>query len=74
MSAPAETLDLAHGVEPKKLGALAEPDSAAAEHFRVLLQRIEYAARPARVVAVTSSARGEGRTTIAVNLALTAAR
>src|SRR5690349_4000690 len=74
MSAPAHTLDLAHGVDAKQSGALAAPDSAAAEHFRVLLQRIESSPHPVRVVAVTSSARGEGRTTIAANLALTASR
>jgi protein-tyrosine kinase len=74
MSAPAQTLDLPHGLDARKSGALAAPDSAAAEHFRVLLQRIEFAPRPARVVAVTSSARGEGRTTIAANLAVIASR
>jgi protein-tyrosine kinase len=76
MSVPAHTLELPHGVDVRKAGAIAAPDSAAAEHFRVLLQRIDAASaiRPIRVVAVTSSARGEGRTTIAANLALTAAR
>jgi capsular exopolysaccharide synthesis family protein len=74
MSAPAHTLDLPHGFDAKKASAIASPESAAAEHFRVLLQRIDSAARPVRVVAVTSSARGEGRTTIAANLALTASR
>jgi protein-tyrosine kinase len=74
MSVPAHTLDIPHGFDAKKAGAIAGPESAAAEHFQVLLQRIDSAARPVRVVAVTSSARGEGRTTIAANLALTAAR
>jgi capsular exopolysaccharide synthesis family protein len=76
MSVPAQTLEVPQGLDVKKSGAIAAPDSAAAEHFRQLLQRIDAAAavRPVRVVAVTSSARGEGRTTIAANLALTAAR
>jgi capsular exopolysaccharide synthesis family protein len=76
MSVPAQTLEVPHRVDDGRIAALAEPESAAAEHFRVLLQRIDAAgaARPMRVVAVTSSARGEGRTTIAANLALTAAR
>src|SRR5215212_8309131 len=77
MSVPAQTLDLTHRIDAHSpQGAVAGVDSAAAEHFRVLLQRIEFASssRPIRVVAVTSSARGEGRTTIAANLALTAAR
>src|SRR5512134_1384494 len=76
MFAHAQTLDAPHGLDLRKSGAIAAPDSAAAEHFRQLLQRLDAAAalRPVRVVAVTSSARGEGRTTIAANLALTAAR
>jgi capsular exopolysaccharide synthesis family protein len=76
MSVPAQTLEAPHGIEDRRTGAIAEAESAAAEHFRVLLQRIDAAGmvRPIRVVAVTSSARGEGRTTIAANLALTAAR
>jgi capsular exopolysaccharide synthesis family protein len=76
MPVPAQTLEAPHQVEVKNRAALAAPDSAAAEHFRQLLQRIDAAGaiRPVRVVAVTSSARGEGRTTIAANLALTAAR
>jgi capsular exopolysaccharide synthesis family protein len=76
MNAPAQTLDAPHGMQATRNGALAAPESAAAEHFRQLLQRIDSAnaLRPVRVVAVTSSARGEGRTTIAANLALTAAR
>jgi capsular exopolysaccharide synthesis family protein len=54
----------------------ARPDSSAAEQFRVLLGRLDRMAakRPIRVVAVTSSGRGEGRTTLAANLAYAAAQ
>lgn len=60
----------------KRLVALSAPESPAAEQFRVLWQRLLRLAirRPMRVVAVTSAASGEGRTTTAVNLALTAAQ
>ncbi len=78
MSVPAETLG---AVVPKPVGegvlvALESPASAAAEQYRVLLQKIERlsSARALRVVAVTSSARGEGRSVTAANLALTAAQ
>ena len=54
MSAPAQTLELPHGLDAKKSGAIAAPESAAAEHFRVLLQRIESASRPAFGVALTT--------------------
>jgi capsular exopolysaccharide synthesis family protein len=75
MSVPAQTLEAPRPLAPGR-SAIAVPESTAAEHFRVLLQRIDAAnaVRAMRVVAVTSSARGEGRTTIAANLALTAAR
>ncbi|HET8541361.1 MAG TPA: CpsD/CapB family tyrosine-protein kinase [Anaeromyxobacter sp.] len=74
---PAETLQatLPAGAEESRLVALAAPDSAAAEQFRVLHARLVRLAarRPLRVVAVTSAGRREGRTTTAANLALTAA-
>jgi capsular exopolysaccharide synthesis family protein len=75
---PAETLqatDASIGPEAR-LVALAAPDSAAAEQYRVLHQRILRIAlrRPLRAVAVTSAGRREGRTTTAANLALTAAQ
>jgi capsular exopolysaccharide synthesis family protein len=59
-----------------RLVAIAAPESSAAQQYRVLLHRIDRLAerRPVRVLAVTSAARGEGRTTTAANLALTAAR
>ena len=73
---PAETLQatLPAATAPR-LVALAAPESAAAEQFRVLHARLlrMSARRPLRVVAVTSAGRREGRTTTAVNLALTAA-
>lgn len=59
-----------------RMVALARPESMAAEQYRVLLARLDRmkAARPMRVVAVTSCARGEGRSVTAANLAFTAAR
>jgi capsular exopolysaccharide synthesis family protein len=75
---PVETLETAlPALAPEsRLVALAEPESVAAEQYRVLLQRLDRIAakRPLRVLAVTSAARGEGRTTTAANLALTAAQ
>lgn len=74
----AETLQAtAPDLHPEaRLVALAAPDSAAAEQYRVLHQRVLRLAarRPLRVVALTSAGRREGRTTTAANLALTAAR
>jgi capsular exopolysaccharide synthesis family protein len=75
---PAETLQATlPELQPEaRLVALAAPESAAAQQYRVLYQRIVRLAarRPLRVVAVTSAGRREGRTTTAANLALTAAR
>lgn len=78
MPVPAETLGISPAIQPAAAGGLATlapRDSAAAEQYRVLQQRLERLAakRPMRVVAITSSARGEGRSTTALNLALTAA-
>jgi capsular exopolysaccharide synthesis family protein len=75
---PAETLQAtqaAIGAEAR-LVALAAPHSPAAEQYRVLYQRVlrMAARRPLHVLAVTSAGRGEGRTTTAANLALTAAQ
>jgi capsular exopolysaccharide synthesis family protein len=63
------------GAAGARLVALADPLSPAAEQYRVLYHRLARLAvrRPARVVAITSAGRGEGRTTTAANLALTAA-
>jgi capsular exopolysaccharide synthesis family protein len=75
---PAETLKATHPgtARESRLVALDAPGSAAAEQYRVLHQRLLQLAarRPLRVVAVTSAGRGEGRTTTAANLALTAAQ
>ncbi|MGC3996086.1 MAG: CpsD/CapB family tyrosine-protein kinase [Anaeromyxobacter sp.] len=74
----AETLQGTYpGLAPEsRIVALLEPDSPAAEGYRLLYQRLLRLAarRPARVVAVTSAGRGEGRTTTAANLAFTAAQ
>lgn len=77
MSVPAENLGTV--LQPRddaRLVVLAEPESPAAEQYRLLLSRIDRAAtaRPLRTVAITSCARGEGRTVTAANLALSAAR
>lgn len=75
---PAETLKATAPTvaADSRLVALAAPDSPAAEQYRVLHHRLLRLAarRPLRVVAVTSAGRGEGRTTTAANLAVTAAR
>ena len=75
---PADTLQATHpaATPGSPLVALAAPDSAAAEQYRVLYQRLVRLAarRPMRIVAVTSASRGEGRTLTAANLALTAAQ
>lgn len=75
---PAETIKATFPTlaPESRLVALAAPDSPAAEQYRVLYQRLLRLAarRPMRVVAVTSAGRGEGRTTTAANLALTAAQ
>jgi len=74
---PAETLQAAiPELDPEsRLVALAAPDSPAAGQYRVLWQRVLRlaATRPVRLLAITSAGRGEGRTTTAANLALTAA-
>jgi capsular exopolysaccharide synthesis family protein len=79
MSVPAETIGsatLIPNATESVVVALTAPESPAAEQFRVFNQRLERlgATRPLRVVAISSSARREGRTTVAVNLALTAAQ
>jgi protein-tyrosine kinase len=76
MSVPAETLGALHRPEEVLPIALAPPESLAAEQFRLLLARIDRAAaaRPLRTIAVSSCARGEGRSTTALNLAFAAAR
>jgi protein-tyrosine kinase len=76
MSVPAQTLgDVLHPAAPRNV-ALAPPESLAAEQFRMLLARLDRAssARPLRTIAISSCARGEGRSTTALNLAFTAAR
>jgi len=76
MSVPAHTLgNVVHEGELRNV-ALAAPESLAAEQFRMLLARLDRASsvRPLRTVAISSCARREGRSTTALNLALTAAR
>ena len=75
MSVPAENLGVALQ-DDARLVATAAPESMAAEQYRLLLARLDRAAaaRPIRTVAISSCARGEGRSLTAANLALTAAR
>jgi capsular exopolysaccharide synthesis family protein len=56
-----------------KLASLLSPHSFEADQYRVLRQFLdaERATRPLKVVAVTSAAAGDGKTTTAVNLAVT---
>ena len=77
MSVPAHNLEaVGQHQEEGRLVALAAPDSMAAEQYRVLLNRLDRicSERLLRTIAVTSSARGEGRSLTAANLCLTAAR
>jgi protein-tyrosine kinase len=77
MSVPAQTLGtIATHQDEGRLVALVAPDSMAAEQYRVLLARLDRAAvaRQLRTIAISSCARGEGRSLTAANLALTAAR
>src|SRR6478672_7420943 len=71
-------VDKAEGLNEvdKRVVSLTAPASAAAEQYRTLYYRLERMRelRPMKVVAVTSSVPGEGKTVTAVNLALTAAR
>ncbi len=55
--------------------ALLDPDSFVAEQFRTLRARIEALAaqRPIRTIQITSSLAGEGKSTVALNLALVTA-
>jgi polysaccharide biosynthesis transport protein len=61
---------------PTALGMLAEPESAFAEAFRMLRTNVDFANldRHAKVVMITSSVEGEGKSTTASNLAVAYAR
>jgi capsular exopolysaccharide synthesis family protein len=77
MSVSAHSLEsVTHLQEEGLLVALNAPESMAAEQYRVLLNRLDRvcAERLLRTIAITSCARGEGRSLTAANLALTAAR
>lgn len=58
------------------LGMLVEPDSAFAEAFRMLRTNVDFANldRDAKVIMLTSSVEGEGKSTTAANLAVAYAR
>ena len=55
---------------------LNEPDSILAEQYRILYTRLVQIRkkRPLRVIGITSAIQGEGKTTVAFNLAITMAR
>lgn len=78
--AVAERLDVKRPQEDPeadpRLVALHEPGGSAAEAFRMLYYSLRRAVNwaPLGVVGITSSARGDGRTMMAANLAVTAAR
>lgn len=71
-------VDKAEGLNEvdRRVVSLTAPASTAAEQYRTLYYRLERMRelRPMKVVAVTSSVPGEGKTVTAVNLAMTAAR
>lgn len=60
----------------RELAVLREPDGAEAEAFRILRANVEYAnaQRGAKTIMLTSSVRGEGKSTTAANLAASFAR
>ena len=77
MSVPAQSLEAVnHRQEEGRLVAMVAPQSMAAEQYRVLLDRLDRicAERLLRTIAISSCARGEGRSLTAANLCLTAAR
>ncbi len=63
----------ARGRVDEKLASVLSPHSFEADQYRVLRQFLDAAraARPLKVVALTSAAAGDGKTTTAVNLAVT---
>ena len=66
----------ARGHPDQRLVSVLSPHSFEADQYRVLRQFLDAAraARPLKVVAVTSAAAGDGKTTTAVNLAVTLAQ
>jgi capsular exopolysaccharide synthesis family protein len=66
---------LERGLRGRPLLAL-DPDSLAAEHFRTVRTNLQYVDvdEPVRQVVVTSSSAGEGKTTLACNLAISFAQ
>lgn len=77
MSVPAQSLEaVGHHQDEGRLVAMVAPDSMAAEQYRVLLNRLDRicSERVLRTIAITSAARGEGRSLTAANLCLTAAQ
>ncbi len=77
MSVPAHSLESVTQLrDAGLLVALNAPESMAAEQYRVLLNRLDRVCteRLLRAIAISSCARGEGRSLTAANLALTAAR
>ncbi len=70
------SLGTAGSSEPERvqLAVLRDAASIAAQSFRAVLASILFAGEGARVIAVTSAAEGEGKTTVVSNLGVTLAR
>lgn len=76
MNVPADRILHPMPTPEQRLVALAEPDSAGAEMFRVLSTRLAHMQNKRRLqkLLITSSVSDEGKSVVAVNLALTLAR
>ncbi len=76
LSVPADRVLHPHPVPEQRLVAMAEPDSPGAEMFRVLSTRLAHMQRKRRLqkLLITSSEGDEGKSVVAVNLALSLAR
>jgi capsular exopolysaccharide synthesis family protein len=76
LNVPAERVLHPHPTPEQRLVSIAEPDSPGAEMFRVLSTRLAHMQRKRRLqkLLITSSEGDEGKSVVAVNLALSLAR